>query len=61
VEDERVYRLLQLGGARLIVLDDDYVLTARRETLGEIGADRSGAHDDYSHLVALAMRTDASG
>jgi hypothetical protein len=58
---EGIDALLQLGGAMLVVLDDNHVLTLRRESFGEIAADSSGADDDYSHFRIVTEGTEATG
>ncbi len=61
MEDERVYALLELGGACPVILYDDDVLALRRQAFGEVGADRPRPHDDYPHGCLVRFGTEIKG
>lgn len=61
MEHQGVDRLLELGGAFLVVLDDDDILAFGGETLGEVGPDRPRTHDDYSLAYRIPFSTESKG
>ncbi len=59
--DEGVDGVLQVGGAALIVLNDDDVLTLGCKSFCQVRTDGPGPDDDYSHFRNVLLATEDPG